>query len=205
MSDKNQLILNPLTGRYVKKFGSNYLRLVAQGTIQGDPVITAPMSESITEPVQTRNDRGLIHELTEVAAEKKDALKGLSRAELDDLLSKALYEKLITRPTAPRSAALPKVGQPAPTRPRGITARPVPITRSAAAPLTAAMRSKKALMDAQAYADSDTDSDESGDVSIGSTDIETSVQEGSESEQSAMEDLVSISARVRASLAGGRR
>ena len=66
------------------------------------------------------------------------------------------------------------------------------------------MRSKKALMDAQAYADSDTDSDESGDVSIGSTDIETSVQE-SESEQSTMEDLASISARVRASLAGGRR
>ena len=162
MSNKNQLVLNPLTGRYVKKFGSNYLRLVAQGSIIGDPVINAPLGESITEPVQTRTDRGLIKELSSIAEEKKEVLRGLSRAELDELLSKALYEKLITRQAAPRSAALSKVGQPTPTRPRGLTARPLAITRSAAAPLTTAMRAKKALKDEQAYGNSDTDSDDDG-------------------------------------------
>ena len=59
MSDRNQLVLNPITGRYVRKYGSSYLRLVAQGTIIGEPVITAPLGQSITEPVQKRNDRGL--------------------------------------------------------------------------------------------------------------------------------------------------
>ena len=204
MSSKNELILNPLTGRYVRKYGSSYLRLVAQGTLVGDPVISAPIGETITEPVQTRNDRGLVQELAEIAAEKKDALKGLSRAELDDLVSKALYERLMIRPSAPRSAALSKVGQSAPTRPRGLTARAVPIARSAAAPLTAAMRSKKALMDAQAYGDSDTDSDDENTVS--SCDIETSVQD--ESESSATEELTAISSsvikRARASLALNR-
>lgn len=201
MSNKNELILNPLTGRYVRKYGSSYLRLVAQGTIMGDPVISAPIGESITEPVQTRNDRGLVQELSQIAEEKKDILKGLSRTEIDELVSKALFERLMIRAVPPKSAALSKVGQPAPARPRGLTARAVPIARSAAAPLTAAMRSKKALMDAQAYGNSDTDSDEEN--TVASSDIETSVQE--ESESSAVEELSAISSRVRASLSALKR
>ena len=135
--------------------------------------------------------------------DKKDTLKGLSRAEIDDLVSKALYERLMIKP-APRSAALSKVGQAAPSRPRGITSRPVPISRSAAAPLTAAMRSKKALMDAQAYG-SDSDSDEEGDISVSSCDIETSVQESESEQSSVVEELSTLSARARASLASSRR
>jgi hypothetical protein len=134
------------------------------------------MGPAITDHVQMRNDRGLVHELTEVAADHKDSLKGLSRPEIDDLLSRALYERLMIRPAAPKSAGLSKVGVKAP-RASGLTGRPVAISRSVAAPLTAAQRSKKAMMDAQAYG-SDTDSDEEeGDVSVSSADIETSAQE----------------------------
>lgn len=172
MSARNELILNPLTGRYVKKYSSNWLRLVAQGTIVGDPKIEAPVDSKVTEPVQTRNDRGVINDLVNLAEEKKDALKGLSRTEIDDLLSKALYERLMMRGKAPSSAALPKSDAARPVgRPKGIAARPVPISRSAAAPITTAMRSKKAMMDAQAYgSDSDSGDDEH---SISSADIET--------------------------------
>lgn len=169
MSARNELVLNPLTGRYVKKHSSSYLRLVAQGTIAGDPKIEVPI---VTEPVQIRNDRGVINDLVNLAEEKKDSLRGLSRAEIDDLLSKALYERLIQRGKAPSSATLPKPAATRPVgRPKGIAARPVTISRSAAAPISAAMRSKKAMMDAQAYgSDSDSGDDEH---SISSADIET--------------------------------
>lgn len=173
MSARNELVLNPLTGRYVKKYSSNWLRLVAQGTIAGDPKIEAPIDSKVTEPVQNRNDRGVINDLVNLAEEKKDSLKGLTRTEIDDLLSKALYERLMMRGKAPSSATLPKAA--AATRPvgrpKGIAARPVAISRSAAAPISAAMRSKKAMMDAQAYgSDSDSGEDEH---SISSADIET--------------------------------
>jgi len=169
MSTRNELVLNPLTGRYVKKHSSSYLRLVAQGTIAGDPKIEVPI---VTEPVQTRNDRGVINDLVNLVEEKKDALRGLSRAEIDDLLSKALYERLMMRGKTPSSAALPKSAAVHPVgRPKGLTARPVAISRSAAAPISVAMRSKKAMMDAQAYgSDSDSGEDEH---SISSADIET--------------------------------
>ena len=170
MSARNELVLNPLTGRYLRKYSSNWVRLVAQGTIAGDPKIEAPVDSRVTEPVQIRNDRGVIADLVNLADEKKDSLKGLSRAEIDDLLSKALYERLIIRGKAPSSAALPKSAARPVGRPKGITARPVSITRSAAAPINAAMRSKKAIMDAQAYG-SDSDSEE--EQSISSADIET--------------------------------
>jgi len=120
MSARNELILNPLTGRYVKKYSSNWLRLVAQGTIAGDPKIEAPVDSKVTEPVQSRNDRGVINDLVNLTEEKKDALKGLSRTEIDDLLSKALYERLMMRGKAPSSAALPKSA--AVGRPKGLTA-----------------------------------------------------------------------------------
>lgn len=183
--ETKELVLNPLTGRYIRKGGSHYRRLVEQGTIAGDPVIAPPTEQKAPEPVQVRNDRGVVTDLVRLAEENKDALRGLSRAEIDDLLSKALYERLIMRP-AGKTAATRPVG-----RPRGIAARPVAITRTVAAPMTKAMRTKKAMLDARAYAsNSDEDeSDESVSESVSSADIETSTaqedESGSEEEEEA--------------------
>ena len=165
-----ELVLNPLTGRYVKKHSTSWLRLVAQGTLKGDPVIPTRPDPAVLEPVTVRNDRVVITDLVNVAEEHKDVLKGLSRSEIDDLLSKALYERLMIRPASKSTVEQPKrtVG-----RPRGISSRPVAISRSVAAPMSKEMRTKKAMMDAKAYA-SDSDSDDDTEQSISSADIETS-------------------------------
>lgn len=189
-SEPRELILNPLTGRYIRKGGSHYRRLVAQGTIAGDPVIVPPSEQKPPEPMQVQNDRGVVTDLVRLAEENKDALRGLNRAEIDDLLSKALYERLIMKPqSAKAKASSGRLGDASSRpvgRPRGITARPVAITRTVAAPMTKAMQTKKALLDAKAYAsDSDEDDDEeAGSESISSADIETSTaQESSDEEE----------------------
>lgn len=184
MSEARELVLNPLTGRYLRKGGTHYRRLVAQGTIAGDPVIMPPSEQKPPEPVQVRNDRGVVTDLVRLAEENKDALRGLNRAEIDDLLSKALYERLIMKPQSAKAKASSGRVSDASSRPvgrpRGITARPVAITRTVAAPMTKAMQTKKALLDAKAYAsDSDEDDDEAGSESISSADIETSTAQES--------------------------
>ncbi len=135
MSSK-ELVLNPISGRYVVKYGSKWQALVADGSIPPEPTIPPKSSLGAKakepEPLQRRIDKAAMNELGAIAVEQYDALRGVSRVEAEDLLSKFLYERLVAK-TPPGLKVAAHVNRTAHERP---TLAPVQgVTRSLAVPI----------------------------------------------------------------------
>jgi hypothetical protein len=95
-----QLILNPLTKRYVKFGSANHKRLVANGTLSPPETMPAPKPKRLPEQTQQQQmDTEIIKQSVGAVEEHKEKFKGLSQEQSDDLISKLLYDRLIAVPS----------------------------------------------------------------------------------------------------------
>ena len=91
-----QLILNPLTKRYVKFGSANHKRLGANGTLPPPEAMPAPKPKRLPEQNQQEKlDTKIIEQSVAAVEEHKNQFKGLSQEQSDDLIAKLLYDRLI--------------------------------------------------------------------------------------------------------------
>ena len=158
-----QLILNPLTKRYVKFGSANHKRLVANGTLPPPETMPAPKPKRLPEQTQQQKmDTEVIQQSVAAVEEHKEKFKGLSQEQSNDLIAKLLYDRLIAVPTKKLVGRPVKNIQPK-QRP-SLIQRPI------------SMKPKKK------HIVSNSSDDDDGDVSVTSSMIETDFSSESESE-----------------------
>ena len=120
-----QLILNPLTKRYVKFGSANHKRLVANGTLSPPEVMPAPKArEKLSEQTQQQKmDTEIIKQSVSVVEKNREQFKGLSQEESNDLIAKLLYDRLIAVPSK-KLVGRPVLNKPFKSRP-SIVQRPI--------------------------------------------------------------------------------
>jgi hypothetical protein len=149
-----QLILNPLTKRYVKFGSANHKRLVANGTLSPPETMPAPKPKRLPEQNQQQKiDTEIIQQSVAVVEENREKFKGLSQEESNDLISRLLYDRLIAVPSK-KLVGRPILNKQPKTRPSTIQ-RPIILRQKP---------KKKHVVS----------SDDDGDVSVTSSMIETS-------------------------------
>ena len=158
-----QLILNPLTKRYVKFGSANHKRLVANGTLPPPETMPAPKPKRLPEQTQQQKmDTEVIQQSVAAVEEHKEKFKGLSQEQSNDLIAKLLYDRLIAVPTK-KLVGRPVLNKQPKQRPSMIQ-RPI------------SMKPKKK------HIVSNSSDDDDGDVSVTSSMIETDFSSDSESE-----------------------
>ena len=164
------LVLNPLSGRYCRKYGTIWKRLVEQGTIEGLAEIPAISGKKAAPTIDKRIDSHLLNQTATIASEQKDKLKGLSRAEADELLSQFLYERLIMQKptTARKTGATAQLGQP-----KGLTRSIVlPVKKYGAAALSSRPETSSTFRHKPMFIGRKSDADDETDFSVGTSQIE---------------------------------
>ena len=95
-----QLILNPLSKRYVKFGSANHKRLVANGTLPPPETMPAPKPKRLPEQTQQQQmDTEIIKQSVGAVEEHKNQFKGLSQDQSDAVIAKLLYDRLIAVPS----------------------------------------------------------------------------------------------------------
>ena len=95
-----QLILNPLTKRYVKLGSSNHKRLVREGVLPAPETMPAPLPKRLPEQNQQQKmDTKIIEQSVGAVEENKEKFQGLSQEQSDELIAKLLYDRLISVPS----------------------------------------------------------------------------------------------------------
>lgn len=95
-----QLILNPLTKRYVKFGSANHKKLIANGTLAPPEAMPAPKAkEKIEKTQQQKLDTEIITQSVSVVEKNREQFRGLTQEESNDLIAKLLYDRLIAIPS----------------------------------------------------------------------------------------------------------
>ena len=94
-----QLILNPATKRYVKMGSANHKRLIRDGKLPA--METLPVQSKVKTPqsLEAKTESEIITHTVNIIEKNKESLKGLSQGDMDDMISKLLYERLVLLPS----------------------------------------------------------------------------------------------------------
>ena len=94
-----QLILNPATKRYVKMGSANHRRLIRDGKLPA--METLPVQSKVKTPqsLEAKTESEIISHTVNIIEKNKESLKGLSQSDMDDMISKLLYERLVLLPS----------------------------------------------------------------------------------------------------------
>ena len=94
-----QLILNPATKRYVKMGSANHRRLIREGKLPAIEILPAPPKVKAELTIESKTDTEIINHTVNVIEKNQDKLKGLSQEDMDIMISKLLYERLVLLPS----------------------------------------------------------------------------------------------------------
>jgi len=121
-----QLVYNPSTKRYVKFGSANHKRLIREGILQ-PPAETMPTPKPkqrlLEQTQQQKMDTEIIQQSVSVVEKNKEKFQGLTQDESNDLISRLLYDRLISVPSK-KLVGRPVINKPTKPRP-SVIQRPI--------------------------------------------------------------------------------